>query len=70
MTLSKCYKCDGTGKFLKPDNEEKYDLAFDQYDRIGVFNHSECHMKALKDVGYTAIECKQCNGTGNKKVIE
>lgn len=59
-----CAWCDGTGKFLKPRDEKKYDEAFDKYDDQGCFTHKQCRDMALKEVGYDEIKCPECNGTG------
>lgn len=59
-----CTLCDGTGKYLQPKDEKKYDEVYDIYDAQGSFTHQECRDKALKKVGYDEIECPKCNGTG------
>lgn len=59
-----CAWCDGTGKFLKPRNENKFDEAFDKYDSQGCFTHGQCRKMVLEEVGYDEIECPKCNGTG------
>ncbi len=58
---STCFWCDDTGKFEKPLQEEKYDIAFDRYDHTGVFNHAECRRKALDDVGSEFVPCSHCD---------
>lgn len=60
--MSYCIFCDNTGKYLKPDDEELYDKAFDRYDDMGIFNLDETRKKALKEVGYTVvIPCPHCH---------
>lgn len=57
-----CLFCDNTGVYLKPNDEEAYDKAFDYYDDMAIFNHSETRKKALDDVGYTRVTpCPHCH---------
>lgn len=56
-----CSLCDGTGKYKKPNDPEEYDKIFDKYDSMGVFNMDQVHQKALNEVGYTIIDCPECN---------
>lgn len=57
-----CIHCDNSGKYLKPNNEELYDQAFDRYDAMGVFTHEKTRQKALDDVGYTVVDpCPFCH---------
>jgi RecJ-like exonuclease len=63
--MGQCFWCDGTGIYLKPNDEDTYDKAFDYYDDMGIFNLGECRKKALDDSGYERIKCPKCNGTGN-----
>ncbi len=62
--MGRCFWCEGTGKFKKPRNEEKYSELFDMYDSPGTLTHGECRERALKKVGYDLVKCDHCNGTG------
>lgn len=60
--MERCIKCDNSGIYLKPNNEELYDKVFDRYDDMGIFTLSDCEKKALDEVGYTAINpCPFCH---------
>lgn len=61
--MSKCFWCDGTGKFKQPKDQEEFDRRFDYYDKPGAVL-SDCRKKALEDVGYDVIECPYCDGSG------
>lgn len=61
-----CFMCDNTGIYLKPDDEECYDKAFDRYDHMGIFNLEETRINALRDAGYTQITpCPHCHKSPN-----
>ena len=62
-----CFWCEGTGKFKKPRDEEKYSEIFDRYDAPGTLSMGECRKRALEEVGYDLVKCKHCNGTGIQK---
>lgn len=60
-----CSYCEGTGKFKKPNDEEKYNARFDYHaDKAYFISMGEAREKALADVGYTVIECPMCKGSG------
>ena len=44
--MAKCYWCEGTGKFKKPIDEEKYNQLFDTYDAPGVLTMGEFREKS------------------------
>ena len=60
-----CFYCNGTGKYKKPLDEDAFDKRFEHYDSMACFiSMGEMREKALKDVGYTLIDCPCCGGTG------
>lgn len=65
--MAKCFWCEGTGKYKKPNKEEKYNQLFDMYDAPGVLTMRECRERALKEVGYELIRCPYCHGTGKEE---
>ena len=62
--MGKCIWCEGTGKFEKPGDEEKYEELFDKFEDSGALSTLESMKRALKKVGYDVIECQYCKGTG------
>ncbi len=58
----KCFLCDGTGKYKKPNDEEKYNWRFDVYAEF--LSNGEARERALQEAGYTVIECPNCGGSG------
>lgn len=63
-----CIMCDDTGVYLKPNNENAYNKAFDYYDNMGIFNLDETRKRALDDVGYTRLTpCPRCGKSSNYK---
>lgn len=66
--MGTCFWCEGTGKFKKPRDEEKYSEIFDRYDAPGTLSMGECRKRALEEVGYDLVKCKHCNGTGIQKI--
>ena len=57
-----CSYCRGTGKIKKPNDEEAFDQKFDLYaDKSYFINLNEANEKALRDVGYTLIDCPFCS---------
>ena len=65
--MSKCFWCDGTGKFKKPRDKEKFDQLFDYYDSPGPLSMGECRERALEKTGFDLVKCEHCNGTGIQK---
>ena len=65
--MSKCFWCDGTGKFKKPRDKEKFDQLFDYYDSPGTLSLGECRERALEKTGFDLVKCEHCNGTGIQK---
>lgn len=59
-----CFYCNGTGKFKKPNDEEDFDRRFDRYAEF--LSMGEAREKALKDTGYTLIDCPYCSGGKGK----
>lgn len=60
-----CFYCEGTGKCKKPLDEDAFEKRFDHYDSMAHFiSMGEMRERALKDVGYTLIDCPHCGGTG------
>lgn len=60
--MSKCFYCDGTGKYKKPNNEKEFDRLFDYYDAKANFDSlGDIRNKALNAVGYTEIDCPYCS---------
>ena len=60
--MAYCIMCDNTGVYLEPNDSEKYDEAFENYDRMAIFNLDETRRKALDDVGYTKVTpCPYCH---------
>lgn len=68
--MGTCFWCEGTGKFKKPRDEEKYSEIFDRYDAPGTLSMGECRKRALEEVGYDLVKCKHCNGTGIQKRLK
>lgn len=65
MKKRMCSYCDGTGKFKKPLDEERFERRFDYHaDKAYFISHGEAREKALADVGYTLIVCPMCEGKG------
>ncbi len=65
MNKRKCFYCEGTGKYKKPNDEEKFDKLFDLYaDKAYFISMGEAREKALAEVGYTEIVCPNCGGSG------
>ena len=60
-----CFICEGTGKYKKPDDEEKFDARFDVYAEF--LSMGEAREKALKDAGFTIVICPRCGGTGTEE---
>lgn len=65
--MSKCFWCDGTGKFKKPRDKEKFDQLFDYYDSPRTLSMGECRERALEKTGFDLVKCEHCNGTGIQK---
>lgn len=58
---SVCSYCNGTGKYKRPNDEAEYDRRFDWYaDKADFISHGEARERALRDVGYTLIDCPYC----------
>lgn len=65
-----CSYCGGTGKFKKPNDEEKYNRRFDHYaDKAYFISLGEAREKALADVGYTLVDCPMCGAISEKETI-
>lgn len=56
-----CSKCDSTGVFKRPLDEEKYEKEFDRLDAPGTLTMGECRDKALIYAGYEEIPCSNCS---------
>ena len=62
--MTKCYKCDGTGRYKQPNDEELFNELVDKYDNEGSHSTYECIKMALNYTGYTIIPCPVCKGAG------
>lgn len=59
--MSKCYFCDGTGKYRRPKDEERFEKLVDREMEKGYFvNIAMAQEKAYKEVGYDIIDCPHC----------
>lgn len=57
-----CIYCDGTGKYKKPNDQERFERIIDTEMDKGYFvNAIMAQEKAYKEVGYTIIDCPYCN---------
>lgn len=57
-----CIYCDGTGKYKKPNGQERFERIIDTEMDKGYFvNAIMAQEKAYKEVGYTIIDCPYCN---------
>lgn len=66
--MNKCYFCDGTGKWKKPNNEEEFDRLIDiEMDKGYFVNGHMAREKAYIKVGFTIEKCPICNGTGKSE---
>lgn len=64
----KCDYCNGTGKYKKPNDQEKFDNLVDCEMEKGYFVNLEmAEEKAYKAVGYTVIDCPNCQGNQEDK---
>ena len=63
----KCGWCNGTGKFKEPNDKEVYEKEFDRLDAPGTLTMEVCRERALKEAGFTIIDCPECGGTGEKR---
>lgn len=62
MSEQKCRHCNGTGKYKKPNDQEKFDRLVDiEMEKAYYVNYAMAEEKAYKDVGYTIIDCPYCN---------
>ena len=60
----KCRYCNGTGKYKKPNDEERFDRFVDYEMEKGYFvNYEMAEEKAYKEVGYTLIDCPYCQNS-------
>lgn len=60
----KCRYCKDTGKYKKPNNEEKFSQLIDvEMEKAYMVNYEMAEEKAYKEVGYTIIDCPFC-GSG------
>lgn len=55
--MSECIRCNDTGIYKKPKDEEKFDRVFDRYFDQGYLSGGECYDKAINEVGYTIVPC-------------
>ena len=63
MNEQKCWHCNGTGKYKKPNDQEKFDRLVDiEMEKAYYVNYAMAEEKAYKYVGYTIIDCPYCNG--------
>lgn len=54
----KCYYCNDTGKYKKPNNQEKFDEIIDyETEKSDFVNYEMAEKRAYKEVGYTLIDC-------------
>lgn len=61
----KCVHCNGTGKFKKPNDEQKFnDLVECEVDKAYYVNYAMAEERAYQKVGFTWERCPHCNGTG------
>lgn len=66
--MKDCRICDGRGFFEKPLDDEKFEEAFDFYDKQACFTLDETRKKALDYVGYVLVKCPVCqNDEENSK---
>lgn len=57
-----CSYCNNTGKYKKPNNQEKFDCLVDnEMEKAYFVNYAMAEEKAYKIVGYTLIDCPYCN---------
>ena len=62
MSKQKCRHCNWTGKYKKPNDQEKFDRLVDiEMEKAYYVNYAMAEEKAYKDVGYTIIDCPYCN---------
>ncbi len=62
MSEQKCRHCNGTGKYKKPNDQEKFDRLVDiEMEKAYYVNYAMAEEKAYKDVGYTINDCPYCN---------
>ena len=58
----KCYYCNDTGKYKKPNNQEKFDEIIDyETEKSDFVNYEMAEKRAYKEVGYTLIDCPYCS---------
>ncbi len=66
--MDKCFLCDGTGEWKKPNNKEEFERLIDiEMDKGYFVNAQMAREKAYKAVGFTIVKCPECNGTGKSK---
>ena len=64
----KCRYCNGTGKYKKPNNQERFDKLINCEMEKGYFvNYKMAEEKAYKEVGYTLIDCPYCEKDGTEE---
>lgn len=57
----KCTFCEGTGKYRKPKNQEKFDELVDiEMDKAYMVNYAMAEEKAYDIVGYDIVDCPFC----------
>ena len=61
----KCYYCNDTGKYKRPNNQEMFDHLVDiEMDKGYHVNAEIAREKAYKAIGFTVIDCPYCNTIG------
>lgn len=67
MSEQKCRYCNGTGKYKKPNNMERFDRLVDiEMEKGYQVNYAMAEEKAYKNVGYMIIDCPFCNSTATE----
>lgn len=57
----KCTYCNGTKKYKKPNDQERFEKIIDNEMDKGYFvNYLIAEEKAYKEVGFTIIDCPYC----------
>lgn len=58
----KCTYCNGTKKYKKPNDKERFEKIIDNEMDKGYFvNYLIAEEKAYKEVGFTLIDCPYCS---------
>ena len=65
--MIKCHYCKNTGKYKKPNDQERFDRLVDaEMEKAYFVNYAIAEEKAYNTVGYTTIDCPFCQKAQNE----